>query len=59
MVNLLIAKLLMSPVLAVYIIIPRVLALDFFFFFKQYPLVQISITSYKGFSLTNVLAGEK
>ena len=32
MVNLLIAKLLMSPVLAVYIIIPRVLALDFFFF---------------------------
>lgn len=60
MVNLLIAKQLMSPVLAVYIIIPIVLALEFFFFFvKQYPLVQISITSYKGFSLTNVLAGEK
>ena len=60
MVNLLIAKLLMSPVLAVYIIIPIVFALEFFFFFvKQYPLVQISITSYKGFSLTNVLAGEK
>ena len=58
MVNLLIAKLLMSPVLAVYIIIPIVLALEFFFF-KQYPLVQISITSYKGFSLTNVQAGEK
>ena len=60
MVNILIAKLLMSPVLAVYIIIPIVLALEFFFYFvKQYLLVQISITSYKGFSLTNVLAGEK
>ena len=60
MVNLLIAKQLMSPVLAVYIIIPIVLALEFFFFFCQTnPLVQISITSYKGFSLTNVLAGEK
>ena len=32
MVNLLIAKLLMSPVPAVYIIIPIVLALEFFFF---------------------------
>ena len=37
MVNLLIAKLLMSPVLAVYIIIPRVLALDFFFFSNNIP----------------------
>ena len=34
MVNILIAKLLMSPVLAVYIIIPIVLALEFFFFFQ-------------------------
>ena len=32
MVNLLIAKLLMSPVPAVYIITPIVLALEFFFF---------------------------